>query len=93
MSQDFFPYFCSQTDEPFCERIQIMNLALGYTEDQYALSVLMALHGFDAPEGLLSYLLPYIESRDCFKKPWQAVEVFKCPRRSNGLCCCQSLEQ
>jgi hypothetical protein len=91
MSDAFFPYYCAQSDEPFCERVQILNLALGYTEDQYALSVLLALHGFDTPQALLAYLLPYIESRDCFKKPWHALDATLCPRRAEGLCCSQSL--
>lgn len=65
-----------------------MNLALGYEDAQYALPVLAQLQGAE-PQVLAARLIQYIMSRDCFKKPWLAVDATQCPKRALGECCCQ----
>jgi hypothetical protein len=79
-------YYCDQCGAPYCERIGLLNLALDLTEDGYCLTCLAAAQGVDNANQLLETLRPYIQSRDCFKKPWNAFDPTTCPLRAMGIC-------
>lgn len=86
----FFDYYCDRCDAPFCERVQLMNLALDNTEDAYCLACLAADHDMDEA-GMAAFANDYIQSRDCFKTPWQAFDARPCPRVSTHTCYCQDI--
>lgn len=79
-------YYCDRCGAPYCERIGILNLVLDLTEDAYCLTCLAAEQGVADSNQLLETLRPYIQSRDCFKKPWDAFDPATCPLRALGTC-------
>lgn len=87
---DFFDYACETCGAPYCERVSVMNLALGETEAGYCLPCLAQLQAGTVTAGALAERLkPYILSRDCFKKPWLAFDPSPCPAASTNTCFCQ----
>ena len=84
-----FDYYCAQCDAPFCERVNLLNLALDYEENGYCLNCLSADQQVASPRALVLQLLPYINSRDCFKKPWHEQNVAQCARLVEQICYCQ----
>ncbi len=85
---DFFDYHCARCDAAYCERVNIMNLVLDYTEDGYCLSCLATEHEMDEP-GLVAHLKTYIDSRECFLTPWSGFDPSPCPRLRTQTCYCQ----
>lgn len=86
----FFDYSCDQCGAPVCERVQLMNLALGYEADLYCLDCLAQLQDMPADE-LAAFAKSYISSRDCFKAPWLKFNARDCPKLETGACFCQHL--
>jgi len=90
LSSDWMPYSCMQCGAAFCERVQIMNLALDYVDVQYCLSCLAAEN--EQPiEKLTGHIKGYIHSRECFETPWLSVPVRQCPNLKTNACYCQDL--
>lgn len=90
-TSNFFDYACDETGEPFCERISIMNLALGNTEDAYSLDVLAAEYN-KTPKDMAAFCWGYVKARDCFKKPWLKFDASQCPKLKTNDCFCQFSE-
>lgn len=88
MTLSFFDYYCQACDAPYCERVQIMNLALDITEDGYCLACLATQQGA-SPNDLADTLKDYIASRTCFLTPWQAFNPAGCPLLATQACPCQ----
>jgi hypothetical protein len=84
----FFPYRCDDCANPLCERMALYPLALDYEEETLCPQCLAQREG-QPVEVLLPQLKRYIQSRDCFRKPWQAVDTIQCPRLPEGTCQCQ----
>lgn len=80
MMADFFDYTCPTCEAVFCERVQIMNLALGLIDDPVCLSCLA--REFQRDEiAMAQYCWDYIQTRDCFVTPWRSFDASACPRR------------
>lgn len=84
----FFDYQCDLCAAPVCERMTLINLALGYEETTYCLSCLAQEEGLEAGS-LMKSTKAYIQSRDCFKKPWNKTDASQCPLLAKQLCFCQ----
>lgn len=70
---------CSVTGLPLCRRAFNINLALGYTEELFALKVLAERFGKSMDE-FFDFVYGYIEARDCFKKEWVKMKsIDECP--------------
>lgn len=63
------PCQCASCGKPICLRQQVINLALGYTEELKCLICLAREHE-QTPEALLSTTKDYVMRRDCFAKEW-----------------------
>lgn len=87
MSDAFFTYHCDACDAPFCERVNVMNLALDHVDESLCMDCL-AREQENSPKALSEQLVGYILSRDCFKTPWEAFDPSGCPKRESGTCCC-----
>jgi hypothetical protein len=83
-----FDYYCAQCDATYCERVNLLNLALAYEEDGYCISCLVQDQQALTPQALVAGLLPYILSRDCFSKPWLAQNTTHCSRLATQSCFC-----
>jgi len=56
-----------------------MSLALGYAEEEYCLSCLAKMHGYDL-ESMYDFIYGYVQGRDCFKKEWVKMkDKSECP--------------
>ena len=64
---------CKESGADICKRVWIMNLALGFDEEFSSLSVLSRQFN-KTEEEIYDFVLPYIESRDCFKKEWDKLD-------------------
>lgn len=84
----FFDYTCDRCGQPLCERVQLMNLSLNYEEEIYCLNCLAAEQGMSEPE-LAEFTKEYIQSRDCFKTPWDKFNAKPCPKLATQQCFCQ----
>lgn len=84
----FFDYYCTRCDTPYCERVNIMNLALDYTEEGFCLSCLAQAHEMREPE-LAAFILDYVNSRECFQTPWNTFDPAPCPKNETKTCYCQ----
>lgn len=72
---------CHKCQAPLCLRKQVINLALGLTEEMMCLSCLGKENEQD-PRELLEGLRDYIDQRECFAKQWRRYEsVDYCPDR------------
>ncbi len=70
---------CSVSGSPLCRRMLNINLALGYTEEFFSLSVLAEMHERN-PEAMFDFALDYIRARECFRKEWVKMqEASECP--------------
>lgn len=75
------PLVCSQCGLPLCLRKQVINLALGNTEQMLCL-VCWQKEGQRSPAEIIADLIPYVESRACFHKQWvRYISVEFCPDR------------
>lgn len=90
VEERFFPYYCDACNARFCERVQIMNLALGAVEEQFCIACLAAREE-SLPRELAERLYTYIQGRDCFRDPWQkaALLAAACPLLQAEECYCQ----
>ncbi len=88
MTSNFFDYTCDTCGEPFCERVNIMNLALGFVEDAFCLNCLAQTHN-QTEEDMAAFCWDYVKTRDCFKAPWLKFNASVCPKISNKHCYCQ----
>jgi hypothetical protein len=86
---DFFDYHCEQCGKPFCERIQVMNLALNHLESGFCLECLSSKEELD-PIAFYQWILDYIELRPCFKTPWTEFDYSPCPRVTDKSCFCEA---
>lgn len=84
----FFTYTCDDCGTPFCERILVMNLAMDLVEDAYCLTCLAQREGTE-PEAFFEWVRGYIESRNCFKTPWDSFDAAPCPRIADKSCFCE----
>jgi hypothetical protein len=75
---EFFDYHCALCDAYFCERVHLMNLALENLEDEYCL-VCLAKEQEMSLKDVSAFVYGYVESRECFKTPWDKFEASKCP--------------
>jgi hypothetical protein len=87
---DFFDFYCDRCDTPFCERVQIMNLALDYVEEMVCLTCLATDQG-TSEAALAASLKTYIDSRECFQTPWNNAreKALTCPLIASHACHCQ----
>jgi hypothetical protein len=70
---------CHKCQAPLCLRKQVINLALGLTDEMMCLNCLASENGQDARE-VLEGLQDYIQSRECFAKQWRRYETLEyCP--------------
>lgn len=70
---------CSQCEAPLCLRKQVINLALGNSDEMFCLECL-AKDSSQRADEVLSGIQAYIVSRDCFRKQWERyVNVDYCP--------------
>ncbi|MFN8615212.1 MAG: hypothetical protein U0003_04805 [Vampirovibrionales bacterium] len=79
MDSLFFPYACDACGTPFCERVNLMNVALGLTEQGYCLPCLAAQYQ-RTPSVMAEFCWQYVKARECFLDPWQQIEAHQCPR-------------
>ncbi len=84
----FFDYHCDRCGAPFCERVQIMNLALGYVDETLCLACLSAELSKPEPD-VAHFAWAYVQARDCFKDPWLKFNASACPRLESHTCYCQ----
>jgi hypothetical protein len=89
MASFCFDYFCTDCDAAFCERVLLINLALGFEDDAYCLDCLARIQACETPAALVMQVFGYIQARDCFKTPWNAFDAAACPRQANQQCYCQ----
>ncbi len=83
----FFEYSCERCQGLVCERMLLLALAHDVEE---TLCVDCLVNQLDVPtEAFLTKTKRYIQSRSCFRKPWNAVEASRCPKKDEGLCPCQ----
>jgi hypothetical protein len=79
------PGQCARCRAALCLRKQVMNLALGNTDEMYCLDCLSQENG-QPPDVVLNKLLDYIQGRDCFAKEWvRYTGVDYCPDRAGCL--------
>jgi hypothetical protein len=88
----FFEYVCDACAAPLCERETLYALALGYEEDTLCCDCLSEQESLPL-DALLSSLQGYIQSRECFQKPWKAFEqqAQECPLLLRGTCVCATV--
>ncbi len=87
---DFLAFLCDACDAPFCERVSLMNLALGHTEDAYCLTCLA--REYDRSEAdMAAFCRDYVRARECFLTPWQKIDTHACPKRTDNTCYCHAL--
>lgn len=84
----FFDYSCDMCGAPVCERLQLMNLALGYEESLCCLDCLAQQQEMP-PAELAEFAKSYVHSRDCFKNPWLKFNAAPCPKLTLNQCFCQ----
>lgn len=63
------PTGCSACSRPLCLRKQVINLALGNTDEMLCLECLAKENG-RTPDELLQSMKSYALSRECFRKEW-----------------------
>jgi hypothetical protein len=83
-----FPYACDVCEAALCERLPLFSLANGLEEDTLCVACLSARLGVE-PAVLVPKTKRYIQRRDCFRKPWNAITADACPRIATGECPCQ----
>lgn len=83
------PTQCQKCRAGLCLRKQVVNLALGFSEDMYCLGCLAADMGQEEGE-ILASAKAYILDRQCFAKSWKLyLTVDYCPQPDScfpGLC-------
>jgi hypothetical protein len=79
------PTDCCRCGAPLCLRKQVVNLALGNTEQMYCLQCISE-ESQQSPAEVLDGLKHYIDQRDCFKKEWLRYESVEfCPDRAGCI--------
>lgn len=86
--EEFFDYCCDRCGNMFCERVHIMNMALGYVDEEYCLPCLSAEHE-QTEADMAGFAWGYVKERDCFKNPWEAFDASACPKKAANACYCQ----
>jgi hypothetical protein len=84
----FFDYECDACQAPVCERMLLFALAHDYEEETLCLDCLVEKEGVDKVV-FVEKTKTYIQSRNCFKKPWDAFDASGCPLLEKGSCFCQ----
>jgi len=84
----FFDYMCDRCGGPFCERVNVMNLALNYVDETFCLPCLSAELG-KSESDLADFAWLYVQARDCFKDPWMKFDASACPKLEDKTCYCQ----
>ncbi len=76
---------CKVTGLPVCRRMFNINLALGYSEEFYALKALAEMHAKSLDE-MFDFALDYINARECFRKEWVKMkDPSECPLANDCL--------
>jgi hypothetical protein len=79
------PGHCHQCQKPLCLRQQVINLALGNTDEMLCLPCL-SKENEQPPEAVLERLKHYIQERQCFQKEWvRYANINFCPDRNGCL--------
>lgn len=84
----FFDYFCDECGSQFCERVNLMNLALDQIDEAYCINCLAKDNDLTV-EKMADFAWGYIEQRDCFKDPWMKFDASACPLIEDNACHCQ----
>jgi hypothetical protein len=83
------PGVCFRCNAPLCVRKQVLNLALGNTDNLLCLKCL-ALDCGNSQEDVLTGTGEYVQTRECFRKEWVRYRgVGDCPDRAGcipGVC-------
>lgn len=87
MTTSFFDYRCDQCEALVCERMLLFALAHD-VEDTLCLHCLIAREGIESTL-FIHQTKSYIQSRSCFKKPWDAFDASACPLLEKKACLCQ----
>ena len=85
---DFLLYACDACGDAFCERVNLMNLSLGLTEQGFCLPCLSTEYELTS-EAMAAFCWEYVKARDCFLDPWQKVDATDCPKIATHSCYCQ----
>jgi hypothetical protein len=64
------PRHCQACGAALCLRKQVLNLALGNTDEMFCL-VCLSQQSDESPDELLKSLMVYVKQRDCFNKEWR----------------------
>ena len=87
-SDTFFNYTCDQCQAPVCERMLLFALAHDVEEETLCLDCLVKQESVEK-EAFVQQTKAYIQSRNCFKKPWHAFDASQCPLLESHQCHCQ----
>jgi hypothetical protein len=75
------PTECDSCGAPLCLRKQVINLALGNTDEMYCL-VCLGEDNDQKPAQVLENIRQYVYRRECFRKEWlKYLSVEYCPDR------------
>jgi len=89
--KSFFDYACDRCEAAVCERMLLFTLAHDLEEETLCLDCLAA--HLDVPKlKMIASTQRYIQSRDCFKKPWMAFNPSLCPFKEDPSKTCCSAE-
>jgi hypothetical protein len=82
---DGAPTACAKCEAPLCLRKQVINLALGNTEEMHCLHCL-ALESDTTEADVLRTSRGYVMERECFRKEWQKYrDQTACPDRKGCI--------
>jgi hypothetical protein len=91
----FFSGTCTHCHTPLCERHLLVNMALGYGDEEPSPTGHLTLCPpcLAQAEGTpLATLWPqtvaYVLGRACFAKPWKAFDPTPCPLKETNQCQC-----
>jgi hypothetical protein len=73
LSLENAPGFCCTCGQPLCLRKQVINMALGNTDEMFCLVCLGRIDGRE-PKDVLVVAKDYIRGRPCFNKQWSKYE-------------------
>ncbi|MEW5821971.1 MAG: hypothetical protein AB1782_17385 [Cyanobacteriota bacterium] len=76
---------CSKCQGCICERVYIINIALGYLDNYLCLKCISENQSVKDSE-IFENLCEYINSRPCFKADWQKIDPKGCPKYPRCYC-------
>jgi hypothetical protein len=79
---DKAPTACLKCQKPLCLRKQVINLALGNSDEMYCL-VCLAVMNEQEPKEILLKVKSYVQGRECLQKEWVKYENSEyCPDKT-----------